>query len=169
MYLIPMHSDRAQFEQVQCADLRTEAKLLLDAEAARLAAAQQPTQAAGAPAAPHATSPAPTDLNGNSPALGSSGVRKRPRGAAPAGMVWQDNGWVAASAARAVPGPSPATAANRRGRPRKSGFRGSKRKPDAPAAADENCASPQQQPAPRAGSSAAPPGAKRARRGLRSA
>ena len=94
MYLLRMHSDRAQFERVPCADLRAEAKLLLDAEAARLATTLQPTQEAAPPPAPHITSPAPAASSDGSPAQGGSGACKRPRGAAPQGKVWQDGAWV---------------------------------------------------------------------------
>ena len=38
MYLLRMHEDRAQFERVQCADLRREARMLLEVERDRLAA-----------------------------------------------------------------------------------------------------------------------------------
>lgn len=100
MYLVRMHSDRAQYERVACADLRAEAKLLLDAEAARLAAAPRPAQAAASPPAPSATSPAPTAANGASPAQGHSGARKRPCGAAPKGKAWQDGAWVDARSAK---------------------------------------------------------------------
>lgn len=153
MYLLRVHSDRAAYELVQCRDLRTEAKVALQSEADRLAARPPPPPLPAQPdaAQPTATSPAaaspPADAAAAPAAHGSSGMRKRPRGAAPGGQVWQDGDWVHPSAARAVPGPSPATAINRGGRPRKPGFRGHKRTAEAPAVADENCANPQQQPA----------------------
>ena len=116
MYLLRMHSDRAQHERVVCCDLRAEAKLLLDAEAARLAAAPQPTQAAASPAAPDTTSPAPDAANAGIPAQGDSSVRKRPRGAAPAGQVWQEGAWIDARKAKQVQ--TPATACALKPKPR---------------------------------------------------
>ena len=97
MYLVRMHADRPEHECVPCADLRVEAKQLLDAEHARLVAAgpaPQPTANASPPPMPTATSPPPVAPSGGGPAQDSSGVRKRPRGAAPHGKVWQDRAWV---------------------------------------------------------------------------
>uniref|UniRef100_A0A7S3AUV7 Uncharacterized protein n=1 Tax=Haptolina ericina TaxID=156174 RepID=A0A7S3AUV7_9EUKA len=91
MYLVRMHTDRAQFERVPCADLRAEAKLLLDAEHARLMAAgppPQPTANDFPPPAPPATSPSSTASSSSSPAQGGSEERKRPRGPAPRGKDW---------------------------------------------------------------------------------
>ena len=118
MFLVRMYSDRAQFERVPCADLRAEAKLLLDAEASRLAAAPQPTQATAnlaAQPATDATSPAPTAPSG-SPAQDGSGARKRPVGAAPKGKVWQDGAWVDLRQAKRVC--TPATAPSLKLRPK---------------------------------------------------
>ena len=97
MYLVRMHADRAEPEHVLCADLRAEAKLLLEAEHARLVAAgppAPPTAQAAAHPAPNVTSPAPAAPSDGSSALGGSGVRKRPCGAAPKGKVWQEGQWV---------------------------------------------------------------------------
>jgi len=94
MFLVRMHSDRAQFERVLCVDLRAEAKLLLDAEASRLAATMQPTQSAAPPPAPHVTSPASASPSDGSPAQSGSEACKRPCGAAPKGKVWQEGQWV---------------------------------------------------------------------------
>ena len=95
MYLVRMHADRAEHECVPCADLRVEAKLLLDAEHAPLVAAgppPQPTANGSPPPAPTATSPPPAAPSGSSPPAAApssgspaedlSGARKRPRGSA---------------------------------------------------------------------------------------
>jgi hypothetical protein len=115
MYLLRMHSDREKHELVPCADLRAEAKLLLEAEDARLAAAQPPAQAVVQPA-PDATSPPSHAPNGGSPAQDSSETRKRPRGAAPNGKVWQDGGWVDQRHAKRTE--SPATDCTLKAKPR---------------------------------------------------
>ena len=121
MYLLRMHADRAQHERVVCRDLRAEAKLLLEAEHQRLAAAPQPTAAAAPTAAPTATSPAAATANGESPSQDSSSVRKRPRGAAPAGCVWEDGAWVDARRAKQARSPNTACAEKSKpsGRPSK--------------------------------------------------
>ena len=116
MYLLRMHADRAQHERVVCRDLRAEAKLLLEAEHQRLAAAPQPTAAAAPTAAPTAASRDADAANGGSPSQDGSSVRKRPRGAAPAGCVWENGDWVAARQAKQTR--TPATGGHLKVRPR---------------------------------------------------
>ena len=82
-YLLRIHADREKFELVQCRDLRAEARTALKSEQERLAA--QPR-----PAAPQVNSAAPDASRSQPPAQGGSATRKRPRGAAPRGKIWQD-------------------------------------------------------------------------------
>ena len=86
-YLLRMHADRAEFELVQCRDLRSEARIALKSEQERLAA--QPR-----PAAPQAATASSNAANSQPPAQGGSETRRRPPGAAPKGKVWQDGRWV---------------------------------------------------------------------------
>ena len=147
MYLVRMHSDRAAHERVQCADLRAEAKLLLNAESARRAA---PGQAAAQPA-PNGASPNTTAPNGGSPVQDSSGARKRPRGPAPRGKSWHDTqGWVdispAACAAGTANSPSPSPPNVRLGgRPKKKLKGCCKHATPETVTADENRPSQQQE------------------------
>ena len=105
MYILRMHTDRKgkypgkpEYELVQCRDLRSEACELLRLEEERLAAKPPPPPPAAAPAAPMDT--------GKPPQPQSAAVApKRPRGAAPAGKVWQDGKWVEHQTARKAPTP----------------------------------------------------------------
>jgi len=97
MYLLRMHADRAAYELVQCRDLRPEARVALQSEQDRLAAAPPPAAPQG------------------SPSSGGALSEQRPRGRPPAGKVWASGGWVDRS--RGQTAPSPATAVTVKVRP----------------------------------------------------
>lgn len=158
MYLLRMHADRPEFEQVQCRDLRAEARKALESEAERLAARRPPAAPPAAAATPMDTSPAEGQA-------GSSGEVRRPRGNAPKGKVWRDGAWVDAGAAPTALGQSPTTVVNLGGRPPKKRVGCCKRKAMARVVSDENAPAAQQQPDPRGGPSCPVPRAKRARTG----
>ena len=118
MYLLRMHEDRAAFERVQCADLRREARLLLDVERDRLAAV--------APPPAHTPTPDPTmaTMAHGSPAPAAAAVPgeappascKRPPGRSPRGTVWvTGEGWVDRATLHLAP---PANKTSSVGRPK---------------------------------------------------
>ena len=116
MYLLRMHTDRKgkhpgkpEYELVPCLDLRTEARVLLNAEHERLKALPP------APA-PVASPAAPMDPGGIPQPQAAAAAPKRPRGAAPVGKVWLDGAWV--TRPRAQKAPTPVTATTLKVQPR---------------------------------------------------
>ena len=114
MYLLRMHEDRAEYEQVQCRDLRSEAREALKSEQERLEAQGPPPRPAPSPAAP-------VGSGGPSAAGAAAGAHKRPRGNHPKGKVWHegDGRWVRRPRGWASPVTDLTLKAKPRGRPPK--------------------------------------------------